>query len=102
MSPFHPLIGALALASCGGATLAAQPALAERSYRVGSFDKIAAAGPNLVVVHVGAAPSVKAQGPAETLDKMEVVIERGGLQIRPRREFRDGSTGGASSPRPSR
>ena len=90
MSLCRPLIAALALALCGGAALAAQTALAERSYRVGAFDKIAAAGPNLVVVHVGAAPSVTARGPAETLDRMEVVVERGGLQIRPRREFRRG------------
>jgi hypothetical protein len=89
MSPFRPL-AAIALAACSGATLAAQSALAERSYRVGSFDKIVAAGPNLIVVHVGAAPSVTARGPAATLDRMEVVIEHGGLQIRPRREFRNG------------
>jgi hypothetical protein len=91
MSIVRPLIAALALAACSGAAFAAQTIVAERGYRVGSFDKIVAAGPNLVVVHVGGAPSVTARGPTATLDMMEVVIEHGGVQIRPRREFRDGS-----------
>ena len=80
-------IAALALVASSGAALAAQTAVEQRDYRVGSFDKVAAAGANVVIVHLGGAPSVRAQGPAETLDKMEVVVERGGLQIRPRREY---------------
>jgi len=87
----HPLLAALVLAASGGAAFAAQSAIVDRSYRVATFDKIVAAGPNNVIVHVGGAASVTARGPAETLDKMEVVIEHGGLQIRPRREFRNGS-----------
>lgn len=87
MKKFPPMITALALAACGGAALAAQSPAVERSYRVGSFHKVAAAGANLVIVHVGSAPSVRATGPAETLDRMEVVIERDGLQIRPRKQF---------------
>jgi hypothetical protein len=89
MNMFRILIVGAALTACGGAALAAQSAAIERNYRVGSFDKVAAAGPNYVVVHVGGSFSVSAQGPTETLDKMEVVVERDGLQIRPRREFRD-------------
>ena len=79
----------LLLVGCGGVALAAQTAPIERSYRVAAFDKVAAAGANVVIVHLGGAPSVQARGPAETLDKMEVVVERGGLQIRPRREYRN-------------
>jgi hypothetical protein len=63
----------------------------ERTYRVGSFDKVAAAGSNLVVIRVGGPPSVSATGPADVLDRMEVVVERGELQIRPRRELRNRS-----------
>ncbi len=88
MRTFRPAMVALWLAACGGAALAAQSATTSRSYRVGSFDKVAVAGPNQVIVHVGGTPSVTARGPAETLDRMEVVIERGGLQIRPRKQFR--------------
>lgn len=87
MNSFRPLQAALALAACSGASLAAQSTAVERSYSVGAFHKIAAAGANLVIVRVGGAPSVRATGPAETLDKMEVVVDREGLQIRPRREF---------------
>jgi len=89
MSAFRPLFVALALAACGGAAVAAQTATDDVSYPVGSFDKVAAAGPNLVVVHVGGATSVSARGPSATLDRMEVVVEHGSLQIRPRREFRN-------------
>ena len=88
------LLAGLGVLTWGGAMLAAQaavsqPAATARSYRVGSFDTVASIGPNVVIVHLGGAPAVTAQGPAETLDKMEVVVENGDLQIRPRREFRD-------------
>lgn len=89
MSNFRPIMVALAATACGGVALAAQSATVERGYKVGSFDKVAAAGPNSVVVHVGGAFSVNGRGPGDTLDRMEVVVEHGGLQIRPRREFRD-------------
>jgi hypothetical protein len=88
MSTVRTTIIALALAACGGAALA-QGASVERSYRVGSFDSVGVAGASLVVVHVGGPLSVVARGPAETLDRMEVVVEHGSLQIRPRREFRN-------------
>lgn len=87
MNIFRPLMAILALAACGGAALAAQSAAVERSYRVGAFHKVAAAGANLVIVRVGGPASVRATGPAETLDKMEVVVDREGLQIRPRKQF---------------
>ena len=90
MTVTRPLFVALALAACGGTALtAAVAANVDRNYSVGQFDEVATAGPNLVVIRVGGAPSVTAEGPLETLDKMEVVVERGGLQIRPRRQFRD-------------
>lgn len=87
MRIFRPLMAALALAACCGAALAAQSAVVERSYGVGEFHRVAATGANLVIVRVGGTPSVRATGPAETLDKMEVVVDRDGLQIRPRRQF---------------
>jgi len=87
-------LAALGLAACTAAVATAQPGPAQpgavaRNYRVGSFDSVGAAGANLVIVHVGGAAMVSATGPAETLDKMEAVVERGTLQIRPRREFRN-------------
>jgi hypothetical protein len=88
MSTLRPTMIALALAACGGAALA-QGGGVERSFRVGAFEGVGAVGANRVVVHVGGPISVTARGPAETLDKMEVVVEHGSLQIRPRREFRE-------------
>jgi hypothetical protein len=87
-------LAGLGFAACTVALATAQSGSAQaeagaRNYRVGSFDSVGAAGANLVIVHVGGAPAVSATGPAETLDKMEVVVERGALQIRPRREFRN-------------
>jgi hypothetical protein len=87
-------LAGLGLVACTAAIVTAQSGLAQsgetaRGYRVGAFDSVASAGPHLVVVHVGGAPSVSAEGPADTLDKMEVIVEHGGLEIRPRREFRD-------------
>lgn len=74
------------------ATIALQAAAfaqAARSYQVGRFESVSAAGPNNVVVTVGGAASVRAEGQAEILDRMEVVVEDGDLEIRPRREFRN-------------
>jgi hypothetical protein len=58
----------------------------QRSYPVPGFDKIGQVGPNRVIVRVGAAPSVRAQGPRKTLDLYEVVVEKGSLEIRPKRD----------------
>lgn len=89
-SSFAPLNWAVCAAAIATALPGlAQPAATARSYRVGAFDSVAAAGPPLVIVHVGGAPAVRAEGPADALDKMEVVVEHGALEIRPRREFRD-------------
>ena len=94
MGTLKTSLAGLTLAACIAALAVTQPGMAqapatERSYRVGPFDSVGAAGASLVIVHVGGAPSVSAQGPAETLDKLEVVVEHGSLQIRPRREFRN-------------
>jgi hypothetical protein len=59
-----------------------------RSYAVSGFDRIGQVGPNHVVVTVGPAASVRADGPSKTLDLFEVVVERGSLEIRPKRNDR--------------
>lgn len=86
--------GLLSTAVLGLGSVAAnaqQPAAsaAQRSYRVGTFDSISAAGPHNVVVTVGGAASVRAEGPADALDRMEVIVDGKDLKIRPRREFRN-------------
>ncbi len=78
-------------AACGVAALAQGDASGstQRGYPVGTFDSISAAGPHNVIVTVGGAPSVRAVGPADLLNRMEVVVEDGDLAIRPRREYRN-------------
>lgn len=80
-----------AVLTIGGVAANAQSGASssQRSYQVGAFDSVTAAGPNNVVVTVGGGTSVRAEGPADILDRMEVVVEDGDLEIRPRREFRN-------------
>jgi hypothetical protein len=76
----------------GGAALAcavsasAEQGGGERSYRVAGFDSVTAGGAHRVVVTVGGGHSVRATGPAEVLDRMEVLVEDSRLIIRPVRE----------------
>ena len=88
-------IGMIALAATGSAALAlAQSAplsaaeSLERSYQVGGFDKVSGVGSHRFVISVGTAPSVRATGPARTLDVFEVVVEDGELRIQPKEEYR--------------
>lgn len=56
-----------------------------RTYSVADFHSVSLAGSPDVVVRVGPATSVRAQGPSEALDRLEFSVERGELRIRPRR-----------------
>ena len=83
-------------AACGGpagATKRSDLASADyapvtrRSYDPGDFTRVSAAGPIHVVVSVGPAISVRAEGSAKTLDLYEVVVEHGALEIGPRNDW---------------
>jgi hypothetical protein len=52
-----------------------------RAFQVGGFEKIALAGSPDVTVQVGGAPSVRAEGSKETLDRLEIKVENGVLRI---------------------
>jgi hypothetical protein len=52
-----------------------------RNYQVGAFDKIALTGSSNVIVTVGGAPSVRAEGDSALLEKLEIRVENGVLQI---------------------
>lgn len=54
---------------------------AQRNFPVGTFDKIALSGSPDVVVTVGGAPSVRAEGDARTVERLEVTVENGQLHI---------------------
>lgn len=83
-------VGATMVAAQNDATGGAAPAgFDRRSYDVGAFDEIVAVGPHRFVVTVGGATSVRAEGPAESLDKYVVEVDGDALEIRPRREHWD-------------
>jgi hypothetical protein len=83
------LVSAGALAALGASMSAAQsgePAAAgatSRSYDLAGFDGIAAVGPHHVVVSVGPAFSVRAEGSEQTLADTEVEVDNGKLKIHP-------------------
>ena len=78
------LLGAAALVTAchsAGSAEGTGP-LAQRDFPVaGAFDKIALSGSPDVVVTVGAAASVRAEGEAEMLDRLEITNENGQLHI---------------------
>lgn len=52
-----------------------------RDFAVGAFDKISLLGSPNVIVTVGGAPSVRAEGDGRLLEKLEVKVENGILRI---------------------
>ena len=79
------LIAALATAAaCSRGQAAEDPGPStERNYQVGAFDKIELAGAYDATVRTGSAPSVKASGGANILEKLIVEVKDGTLEIRP-------------------
>ncbi|MBO9517905.1 MAG: DUF2807 domain-containing protein [Porphyrobacter sp.] len=59
-----------------------------RSYSVRSFDEVMTVGPHRVIVTVGGNHAVYADGPAEVLDRFEVLVDGDKLKIQPKEEFR--------------
>ena len=80
----HRPLGARAACSApampgGNAEDAARPR--QRDFQVGAFDRVALAGSHDVVVTVGGAPSVRAEGDAEALERLDIRVENGELRI---------------------
>ena len=76
------LIPALMLGACSmgeAGESGGQPGT--RNFQVGAFDKISLTGSSNVVVTVGGAPSVRAEGDSKHLEKLEITVENGVLQI---------------------
>jgi hypothetical protein len=73
--------------SGNGATTAGDEGRAgQRSFDVGAFRSIELAGPHDVVVTVGGAPSVRAEGSAEALERLDIRVDGGDLSIGTRRD----------------
>jgi hypothetical protein len=67
-----------------------------RSYEVGGFEAIALAGSHDVEVRVGGAPSVRAEGPADVLDHLDIKVEGGVLRIEDKRDGWFGRNSGSA------
>jgi hypothetical protein len=52
-----------------------------RDFQVGAFDRVSLGGSQRVVVAVGGAPSVRAEGDARTVERLEIKVENGELKI---------------------
>ena len=74
------LLGACSIGEAGESS-ATGSQKGSRNFQVGAFDKISLAGASNVVVTVGGAPSVRAEGNSELLEKLEVTVENGVLRI---------------------
>jgi hypothetical protein len=55
--------------------------MTQRSYNLAGFDAVSLAGSHDVIVRVGPAHSVRAEGPAAVLDRLEIEVENGSLKI---------------------
>lgn len=70
----------------------------QRGFEVGDFHAVESAGPYDVVVAVGAAASVRAEGDVEALDRLEIRVRDGELRIGTRRDgWRSGSHRGRAT-----
>ena len=58
----------------------------QRAFEVAGFDSVSLGGPHNVVVQVGPATSVRAEGPAAELDRLEIKVENGDLEIGTRKD----------------
>lgn len=87
-----PLILAAAACSAGNAQengdRRASGEQGQRNFQVGAFDKVALEGSHDVVVTVGGQPSVRAEGDAEEIARLDIRVENGSLRIGTRRESR--------------
>lgn len=81
------LVSTLVLAACnmvaeaqGGSDRASGP-VTQRSYDLTGFDEVALAGSQDVIVAVGGAHAVRAEGPAEVLDRLDIRVEGDTLRV---------------------
>lgn len=91
------VIGLAAACSAGAqshqATASGQRAA--RTFEIGAFQSVALQGPHNVVVTVGGAPSVRAEGDTAALDMLDIRVENGRLVVATRRGWSWQGPGGA-------
>jgi len=74
----------LLAAACSAGAQDAGPRGA-RNFPVGAFHAVSLAGPHDVIVTVGGAPSVRAEGSEEVLERLDIRVEDGTLEVGSRR-----------------
>lgn len=84
------LASTIALASCGMVADARENGdagpVTQRNFAVADFDSVSLGGPHNVVVKVGPAASVRAEGPSNELDRLEIEVKNGDLKIRTKKD----------------
>jgi hypothetical protein len=75
---------AMASAACDAKAERDPGPMAAKQFSVGDFKRIESAGAFDVSVRTGAAPSVRAEGPQNVLDRLDITVEGDELHIRPR------------------
>ncbi|HEY9552431.1 head GIN domain-containing protein [Allosphingosinicella sp.] len=88
MRAAYVLIPALTIAACGfgadaqeGEPNEADNRTAQRTFDVGVFDSVSLGGHHNVVVKVGPAASVRAEGPASEVERLKIEVKDGDLHI---------------------
>lgn len=84
------LVSTAALAACGMTADAQEGGSGEtgrRNFNVGAFDSVGLAGSHDVIVAVGGAPSVRAEGDPQVLEKLDIRVEGSTLRIGTERGF---------------
>lgn len=72
---------AMAVAGCNARGHESEARTAQRTFPVGPFQSVSLTGSPDVIVTVGGAPSVRAEGDARLVERLEIRVENGDLKI---------------------
>jgi hypothetical protein len=74
-------LAGLALAGCSAGAHENEGRTAQRSFPVGPFQSVSLTGSPDVIVTVGGQPSVRAEGDARLIERLEITVQNGDLRI---------------------
>ena len=74
------------LAACAADAQEGGGSSVSRTFEVGSFSSVSLAGPHNVVVQVGPAASVRAEGPEKEIERLKIEVRGGDLEIGTKKE----------------
>ena len=79
------ILGACSSANSEAGQAGGSRSTGQRDFQVGEFHKVGLEGAHDVIVTVGGAPSVRAEGDSEALERLDIRVENGELQVGSRR-----------------